>query len=246
MLHLEDEANEWWFHGLSTLAHESVTAYEKFTWRLVEIFYERDPYAQFFELAKLKQSRNPETYIFELLKLSVMVPDLSTARRVYMFIDGLAEPSHGMVKSTRPTILQDAIERARDLQDSFLRTRAQFQQKPSFQSKGKDMKVPPSKGNQEKGSLSDDFHKYLSRRKICFTCQEPWAPGHRCAIGKAHNIEVLFDSEEEEKDDLEGYTSALGPGGDPSPPGGGNGAFYPTGGALVALRGVPKYLTLRF
>ena len=34
---------------------------------------------------------------------------------------------------------------------------------------------------------------------------------------------------------------------DPPPPlGGGNGAFSPIGGALASLRGVPKYLTLRF
>ena len=32
-----------------------------------------------------------------------MVPDLSAARRVYMFIDGLDEPLHGLVKSTKPT-----------------------------------------------------------------------------------------------------------------------------------------------
>ena len=56
-----------------------------------------------------------ETYISEFLKLSVMVPDLSTTRRVYMFVDGLAEPLYGLVKSTKPTTLQDAIERARYL-----------------------------------------------------------------------------------------------------------------------------------
>ena len=44
-----------------------------------------------------------------------MVPDLSVARRVYMFIDGLEEPLHGLVKSTKPITLHDAIERARDL-----------------------------------------------------------------------------------------------------------------------------------
>ena len=66
-------------------------------------------------LSKLKQSGNLETYIYEFLKVYFMVPDLSAARRVYMFIDGLEEPLHGLVKSTKPTTLQDAIERARDL-----------------------------------------------------------------------------------------------------------------------------------
>ena len=66
---------------------------------LVERFDRRDPEAPFMGLAKLKQSGNPETYTSKFLRLSVMVPDLSTTRRVYMFIYGLDEPLHGLVKS---------------------------------------------------------------------------------------------------------------------------------------------------
>ena len=100
VLHLEGEAHDWWFHGLYTLGHANVFSYSEFKRRLVERFHRRDPEAPFTGLAKLKQSGNPETYISEFLKLSVMVHDLSTARRVYMFVDGLQEPLHGFVKST--------------------------------------------------------------------------------------------------------------------------------------------------
>ena len=48
-------------------------------------------------LAKFKQSGNKKSYISEFLRLSVMVPDSSTTRRVYMFIDGLDEPLQGLV-----------------------------------------------------------------------------------------------------------------------------------------------------
>ena len=89
-------------------------------------------------LAKLKQSGNIESYISEFLRLSVMVPDLSVARRVYMFIDGLDETLHGLVNSTKHTTLHDAIERARDLQDALPKSKANFQHKPSFASKGKE------------------------------------------------------------------------------------------------------------
>ena len=89
VLHLEGEAHDWWFHGLSTLGHANVTTYSEFTRRLVERFDQRDPKAPFIGLAKLKQSGNPETYISEFLKLSFMVPDLSATRRVYMFINGI-------------------------------------------------------------------------------------------------------------------------------------------------------------
>ena len=64
-LHLEGEAHNWWFHGLSTLGHANVTAYLEFTRKLVERFDRRDPEAPFMRLEKLKQSGNPETYISE-------------------------------------------------------------------------------------------------------------------------------------------------------------------------------------
>ena len=64
--------------------------YSEFTRRVtVERFDRRDLEAPFMSLAKLKQSGSTESYISKFLRLSVMVPDLSTARRVYMFIDGL-------------------------------------------------------------------------------------------------------------------------------------------------------------
>ena len=37
-LHLEGEAHDWWFHGLSILGHANVATYADFTRRLVEIF----------------------------------------------------------------------------------------------------------------------------------------------------------------------------------------------------------------
>ena len=118
-LHLEGEAHDWWFHGLSTLGHANVTAYSEFNRKLVEIFDRRDLEAPFMGLEKLKQSGNAKTYISKFLRLSVMVPDLYTTIRVYLFIDWLDEPLHGLVNSVNPTILQDVIEMARDLQDAL-------------------------------------------------------------------------------------------------------------------------------
>ena len=51
-------------------------SYVEFTWLVIEQF---DPEEHFVELTKLKQTRSPDTYISEFLRLSVMVPDLSAA-----------------------------------------------------------------------------------------------------------------------------------------------------------------------
>ena len=67
------------------------------------------------------------------------------------------------------------------------------------------MRILPPKGNQGRVQLDDDARKELKKKRLCFTCQEPCAPGHRCAAGKAHFIEVFSESsgEEDEDDDVE-------------------------------------------
>ena len=142
---------------MSTLGHSNVTTYLEFTRRLVERFDRRDLRAPFMSLAKLKQSGNTESYISEFLILSIMVPDFSTTRRVYMFIYGLYEPIHGLVRSTKPSTLHDAIERARDLQYALPTAKENFQHKPSFPSKGKEEKNSPSKESSYKNPLDDEF-----------------------------------------------------------------------------------------
>jgi hypothetical protein len=49
-----------------------------------------------------------------------------------------------------------------------------------------------------KGKLDEATRRDLRRKKLCFTCKEPWHPGHRfLGKGKIHYIEVVSDSEEE-------------------------------------------------
>ena len=91
-LHLDGEAQDWWFHGMVTLGHSTVTTYAQFTRRLMERFDRRDPEQHFVELTKLKQTGSPETYIADFLRVSVMVPDVSMTQMIYMFVEGLTEP----------------------------------------------------------------------------------------------------------------------------------------------------------
>ena len=108
------------------------------------------------------------------------------------------------------------------------------------------MRIPPPKGNPGRVQIDDDARRELKKKRLCFTCQESWAPGHRCAAGKAHFIEVFSKSsgEEDEEDDVEvGDSHAMQGPLPPPPPAAGGAAFAPTGGALAALQGVPKYLS---
>jgi hypothetical protein len=132
-LHLDGEAHEWWYHGLVTLGHATITSYLDFTQKLMERFDKKDPELHFRELAQLKQEGSPDAYITEFQKLAVTVSDISEQRLVMLFIEGLLEPLHGWVKDFKPETLQDAIVRTRDMEGKSLKPK--FSPNPLFHRK---------------------------------------------------------------------------------------------------------------
>jgi hypothetical protein len=48
--------------------------------------------------------------------------------------------------------------------------------------------------------MDEATRRELRRKQLCFTCKEPWEPGHKCmGKGKVHYIEVISDDEEEDE-----------------------------------------------
>ena len=74
-------------------------------------------------MAHFKQVGTLEAYIFEFQRLAVMVIDISKARLILLFTEGLVEPLKGLVKAYRPTTMQEAVSINRDLQDAIPRTK---------------------------------------------------------------------------------------------------------------------------
>ena len=78
----------------------------------------------------------------------------------------------------------------------------------------------------------------MTRKKLCFTCQEPWVPGHKCAGKvKAHYIEVYSDSDED--DNEQEATEELWAAEEESHQG------DTLEGVIATLFGVPRFHTLR-
>ena len=51
-----------------------------------------------------------------------------------------------------------------------------------------------------KPKLDDDTRREFMRKKLCFSCKDPWVPGHRyMGKGQIHYIEVESSSEEEDE-----------------------------------------------
>ena len=103
-LHIDEEANYWWFHGMKSLGHDQVVTYEEFTRRLAEMFDQRYPDISFHELSHIKQLGTPQSYILEIQKVALMVTDVSEARMILLFTEGLAEPLKGLVKLAGPQL----------------------------------------------------------------------------------------------------------------------------------------------
>ena len=114
-LHLDGEAHEWWYHGLVTLGHNTITSYPNFTQRLIEQFDQKDPEVHFRELAHLKQTGSADAFILEFQRITIMVTDISESKLIMLFTEALIEPLRGWVKYYRPTTLADAIRRTRYL-----------------------------------------------------------------------------------------------------------------------------------
>ena len=129
--------------------------------------------------------------MLEFQILSVKVADLS-----------MEDLLKGLVKSHKHTNLNYAMSLTRDLQNVLPRTR--FPPKPNsiFETKPWQKDAPNKKSWQrdtyEKNKKEGKNRDELRRKRLCFTCFQPWTPGHKCAKGKAQCIEVFSHNDEYE------------------------------------------------
>jgi hypothetical protein len=134
------------------------------------------------------------------------VTDISGPRLIMLLTEGLTEPLRGWVKAYRPHTLQHAILHTRDLADSVPKTKP-FS-KPFIPQRDRDRK-PFQREWKGKEKLDDEMRRELMRKKLCFTCKDPWVPGHRCmGKGKIHYIEVAANGVDSEEEHDSGSTSS--------------------------------------
>jgi hypothetical protein len=203
-MYLDGKAHDWWYHGLTTLGHNQIMSYTEFTQRLIDRFDQGDPELHFRELTQLKQTSTAEVYIDEFQRLAVMVQDMSPTRLMMLFTEGLMEPLKGWVKAFKPTSLQEAIWKTRDLGPA---AKPKFIPRPPLNNGGRDQRPPINQGGRDpkgfdrgRGRIDDNTRRELRRKQLCFTCKEPWNPSHKCmGRGQVHYIEVTSDNEEEDE-----------------------------------------------
>ncbi|XP_057812846.2 uncharacterized protein LOC131026858 [Cryptomeria japonica] len=177
-----------------------VHSYAEFTERLISRFDCKDTELYYRELAHLRQTRHAEAYVNEFQHIAVMVPDMPQRHSVMLFIEGLQDRLKGWVCAFNLTTLKDTIDVTLRLDT----TPTSYQtDKKSF----KDSR-PPQKANASQfrdgqttrpPRMDQETQNDLRRRKLCFSCKEPWEPRHHCmGKGKVHLIEVTSEFGDEE------------------------------------------------
>jgi len=104
---------------------------------LIDRFDLGDPELHLWELTQLKKTGTAEAYIDEFQRLVVMVQDMSPNRLMMLFTKGLMEPLKGWVKAFKPTSLQEAIWKTRDL---GLVVKPKFIPRPPLNNGGRDQR----------------------------------------------------------------------------------------------------------
>ena len=115
-----------------------------------------------------------------------------------LFTKALTKPLRGSVKAFKPHTLQEAIVHTRDMEDTALKPK--LVTKPFVPQRDRDQKNPQREWK-GKPKLDDDTRRELMRKKLCFSCRDPWVPGHRCmGKGQIHYIDMESGNEEEDEE----------------------------------------------
>jgi hypothetical protein len=90
-----------------------------------------------------------------------------------LFTEGLMEPLKGWVKAFKPTNLQDAIWRTRDLGPA---TKSKFIPRPPLNTGGRDQRPPMNQGGRDprgfdrgRGRMDENTRRELRRKQLCYT-----------------------------------------------------------------------------
>jgi hypothetical protein len=76
-LQLEDEAHEWWNHGMVMLGHSHINSFREFTKTLMNMVDKMDPKIHFRVLVQLRQTRIVEAFIIEFQCVVMVVTNIS-------------------------------------------------------------------------------------------------------------------------------------------------------------------------
>ncbi|KAL0376670.1 UNVERIFIED_CONTAM: hypothetical protein Scaly_0784600 [Sesamum calycinum] len=204
---------ELWYQG--HVEKRGVPTWSELTIIVLERFEDLDHERVVSEFNMLHQDTTVNAYLekFEVLEAHMLIfnKNLDEAFFMMKFISGLKEEIKGYVATMKPTTLDQAIVLARkqeSMVNAILRKTNQHQKT----NQGKPIFKPPNKGPPYKPSFKPSFRyreensqpkRFLTEaevrarkeKNLCYKCDEPYTPGHRCKYRQVH----MLMTEEEAK-----------------------------------------------
>ena len=149
-------------------------------------------YEQFFAIS---QSGTARDYITMFEKMAAQLPRLQEEVLEGIFIKGLKQELRTAVRTQTPTGLSQAMELALIIDETGKGVTSKAANRT-----GGDSSRPPAMaaGGGSFKRMTDSEFADKRAKGLCYRCDEPFGPGHRCREKTLHVL--LVDNEEEEKE----------------------------------------------
>nr|GMD47364.1 Retrovirus-related Pol polyprotein from transposon 17.6 [Ipomoea batatas] len=192
--HLEGKANQWWQWVLRTYTREN----REITWSL----FEEELWARFGPpegtdfneaLKKLQQTGSLHDYHEEFERLGNRVHGWSEEALLGVYMGGLKSELADVVRMFRPKILRDAMAWARMKDDQLQRVRRST--RPLPYTRPGNVAHAPDVGKSVKRLSWEEMQRRRSQG-LCFSCNEKFTPGHRCAKPQLMLLEYADEGDE--------------------------------------------------
>ncbi|KAL0420986.1 UNVERIFIED_CONTAM: hypothetical protein Slati_3121500 [Sesamum latifolium] len=204
---------ELWFQG--HLEKSGMPSWSELTIIILRRFEDLDYERVVYEFNMLRQETTVHEYLirFEELESHMLIFNKNLDETFFMmkFISGLKEEIKGYVATMNPTTLDQTIVLARrqeNIVNALLRKINQQQKnnqsKAPFKPQNKSLPYktsfkpsfkPRDEASQPRRFLTEAEVRARKEKNLCYKCDEPYSPGHRCRIRQVH----MMLSEEEAK-----------------------------------------------
>ncbi|KAL0420985.1 UNVERIFIED_CONTAM: Transposon Ty3-G Gag-Pol polyprotein [Sesamum latifolium] len=204
---------ELWFQG--HLEKSGMPSWSELTIIILRRFENLDYERVVYEFNMLRQETTVHEYLirFEELESHMLIFNKNLDETFFMmkFISGLKEEIKGYVATMNPTTLDQTIVLARrqeNIVNALLRKTNQQQKnnqsKAPFKPQNKSIPYktsfkpsfkPRDEASQPRRFLTEAEVRARKEKNLCYKCDEPYSPGHRCRIRQVH----MMLSEEEAK-----------------------------------------------
>ncbi|KAL2232583.1 UNVERIFIED_CONTAM: putative mitochondrial protein [Sesamum indicum] len=204
---------ELWYQGYTE--KKEFNSWDELVVSVLDRFEDLDSERVMTEFNKLQHETSVNAYLkrFEELKDQMLIFNKKLGEDFFMmkFISGLKEEVTSFVSTCNPTSLNQAVNLGRRQEhtvNAILKRAHQPNRsqppRPLFKPLSK--QNPPRSSTQPRRFFTEAKVRDKRERNLCYRCDEPYVPGHRCKFKKVY---MLLSNEDEQEFDQSGQEETI-------------------------------------